>query len=511
MALTLLNLPRPEQKTDAGLGTAFSISDIAATQDFFLAHRTLSGQMVTPARALRASFVLACIRILTEDVSALPIIPYRDTPQGPQKDKKHFLYPLLNIAPNPIQTAMEMRERIMMDLILHGSFYVLKNVNARMTEISGLYPLPASGVHRRGNELVWDFVDEATLVTGTFNTDGIWRGTVLSTNNFDGNALILLAREAIGLLLAAQEQGARLFAHGIQSDLTLKTADNLTDDQREQLRKNLSDSYSGSRNAFSPLLLEGGLEANRIGLTAQESQYMEARNFQGQEIARIFRIPAVLLGMVGDKSATYASAEQFFQSYSKYTLNPWTVRIEQTIHRDLLTSDEQGSVYVKHDFSALLKADTAARYGAYKIGIDAGFLNPNEARNAEDLPSVPGLDKYARDVRDAPPPGAPGTPGAPAPPAKKPADDSEDALAGRVALMVFRREQKALAGGKFKTPDLFFTIHSAFVEDLTGADLDAVQDYCTMRLNTLDRFSTAAQTTAISALIGLCKKDKSNG
>ena len=72
--------------------------------------------------------------------------------------------------------------------------------------------------------------------------------------------------------------------------------------------------HAGSDNAWMPLLLEGGLKAARIGLTAQESQYIEARAFQLQDIARIFRIPDVLLGISQGKSSTYASAEQFFLS-----------------------------------------------------------------------------------------------------------------------------------------------------------------------------------------------------
>ena len=35
----------------------------------------------------------------------------------------------------------------------------------------------------------------------------------------EGQSIVLLAREAIGLALAAEEQGARLFSQGVQTDL----------------------------------------------------------------------------------------------------------------------------------------------------------------------------------------------------------------------------------------------------------------------------------------------------
>ena len=47
------------------------------------------------------------------------------------------------------------------------------------------------------------------------------RGCLLPASTIEGTSLILLAREAIGLALAAEEQGARLFKQGVQTDLTL--------------------------------------------------------------------------------------------------------------------------------------------------------------------------------------------------------------------------------------------------------------------------------------------------
>jgi HK97 family phage portal protein len=128
----------------------------------------------------------------------------------------------------------------------------------------------------------------------------------------EGQSLILLAREDIGLALAAEEQGARLFSQGVQSDLTISADDTLDEEAKKQLRQAFMARHAGSSNAWMPLLLEGGLKAARIGLTAQESQYIEARQFQLADISRVFRVPEVLLGISQGKSSTYASAEQFF-------------------------------------------------------------------------------------------------------------------------------------------------------------------------------------------------------
>jgi HK97 family phage portal protein len=278
-----------------------------------------SGQYVTPQTALRASAVLACIRILTEDLSALPLNLYRRTPQGAMPATDHPLYRLLHDAPNAWQTSMEVRESMILDTLCFGQSFIEKEFGP--DGISALYPLSA-GRMTYTNPLdmfipppVPLFFRYADPRSGQriLISDDLWITRLLAPGGtIEGQSLILLAREAIGLALAAEEQGARLFSQGVQSDLTISADDTLDEEAKKQLRQAFMARHAGSSNAWMPLLLEGGLKAARIGLTAQESQYIEARQFQLADISRVFRVPEVLLGISQGKSSTYASAEQFF-------------------------------------------------------------------------------------------------------------------------------------------------------------------------------------------------------
>lgn len=508
--LTLLNLEQPPKMSadfESNAPTGLSLTDIEGMEQLLIGVRTHTGQTVTPARAMRCATVLACMRIISEDIGALPLKLYKRGTHGPEEAVDHPVHRMLDVAPNDVMTSIELREHIIFDLMLYGNFYVLKNGE---TELESLWPLQAGYVTRRWRELVWTFTDPITGVSGSFTPDLVWRGTLLSGNGIDGQAISLLCREAIGLLLAAEEQGARLFRNGIQTDMTLSAEGEIAD--KDQLRQQFMARHSGSANAFMPMLLENGLKANRIGLTAQESQYMDARAYQTADIARAFRIPEVLLGTTGkSKASTYASAEQFFISYTKHTLTPWAVRIEQTINRDLLTAKEQKKYFARHDFASLLRGDTAARYASYVNGIEAGFLSPAYARQAEGLPYVPGLDYYNKPPQTAGADGDGGSDstGAPLPaplPKEAPTDESgKNELPRRVANLILRKERKGLTSGQ--QADTFYTLFAGFVEDITGAGLDSVLAYCEMRRTTADRFSTESQSTAIDALISLCKKD----
>lgn len=505
--------------------TGVSMSDIKGMEQFLIGVQTHSGQRVTPEKAKRCSAVLAIMRGLSEDVSCLPLRMLKHGPDGDEHVTEDVRHALLNHEPNDIMTALEMREHLMWDMMLWGNFFILKNEDPDSPgDIGSLWPLQAGYVTRRWREMVYVFTDPVTGMSGTFTPDLCWRGTVMAGDGIDGVAITLLAREAIGLLLAAEEQGARLFKQGVQTDMVINSPESLDDPDKDQLRKAFMERHAGANNAWMPLLLEGGLTATRLGLTAQESQYIEARAFQIGDIARIFRYPDVLLGTLGKSSraSTYASAEQFFQSYTKHTLAPWATRIEQTAHRDLLSLKEKKKLFFKHDFNELLRGDTAARYASYATGIASGFMSPADVRRKENMPHVPGLDYYTRplnttataggDAAAVRPTDVSGRLTLPAPvlsvaspremtPAMS---QTEGSLARRVAALILTKEHKGVLSGK-QNVDVFYTNLHGFIEAATGANPENVRVYLETRRSDAARFSEESQERAITAIISLCK------
>jgi len=447
------------------------VVNLRGLSSVFQNSRTRSGQYVSPETALRASSVLACIRIITEDLSALPLNLYRRTPQGDVLATEHPLFRLLHDSPNPWQTSMELREALILDVLCYGQAYVEKEFGS--DGIAALYPRSAGLVSRVDPLGVFipapvQFYRYTDPKAGArvMLSDELWITRMLAPAGvLEGQALILLAREAIGLAQAAEEQGARLFSHGVQTDLTLSTAESLDNDEKQQLRKAFMDRHAGSVNAWMPLILEGGLTASRIGLTAQESQYIETRAFQLQDIARIFRIPDVLLGIASGKTATYASAEQFFLAYVKHTLQPWCQRIEQSIQRDLLAPSESAEYYVRHDLDSLTRADLETRYTAHAAGIAAGFLTRNEARQMERLPALPGLDEPLSPLNMGS-----GT-----------AKSKPEALALQLAKNAFAHESKLLADGKAPT-DIYGKLLPGYLPSKTGLSPTQCAEYCSARL-----------------------------
>lgn len=190
--------------------------DMATISDVLVDVKTNSGQRVSQATALRASAVLACIRILMEDISQLPLRLHRAGPRGATLATDHPLYRLLDSAPNHWQTSMELREGLILDMLLFGGSYVEKIITRR--GITALYPLSASRMFFKDvlpdGTARWTYAQPPNTMGAVpispqpslrvLLEDDLWRCSLMAPAGYlEGRSLILLAREAIGLALAA--------------------------------------------------------------------------------------------------------------------------------------------------------------------------------------------------------------------------------------------------------------------------------------------------------------------
>ena len=81
------------------------------------------GGPVTIDRAMQLPVVLACVRVLAESFSVLPLKIYKRDGTKRTLVTKHWLYDLIGRHPNPFQTAFEWREMMQGHLALRGNAY----------------------------------------------------------------------------------------------------------------------------------------------------------------------------------------------------------------------------------------------------------------------------------------------------------------------------------------------------------------------------------------------------
>jgi HK97 family phage portal protein len=193
---------------------------------------------------------------------------------------------------------------------------------------------------------------------------------------------IQVARETIGLGLAAQAFGARWFGEGAAPSSMLTTDQPLSDTQVKQLKSEWIATHGGRRQ---PAILAGGLKWEPITITPEESQFLETRKFQRAEIASLFRVPPHMIGDLDRTTSWGTGIEQQSIGFVVHTLRPYLERIEGALTRLL-----PGQQFVKFNVDGLLRGDTPARYTAYQQALDGGWMNPDEVRALEDRPPIPG-------------------------------------------------------------------------------------------------------------------------
>uniref|UniRef100_A0A6M3J752 Putative portal protein n=3 Tax=viral metagenome TaxID=1070528 RepID=A0A6M3J752_9ZZZZ len=375
-----------------------NVNDPVYWQNFFqqFGVTSLSNQTVTPDTAMQLAVVFACVRVLAETIASLPLMVYkRRADGGKEPATTNDLYFLLHDQPNPDQTSFEFREMIMGHLALRGNAYsYIERTGGG--GINALYPLnPARmQVSKNRGELFYQYMYEDGK-SARIPTADIWHIRGLSNDGIVGLSPISMAKEAIGLAMASEQYGAKFFANYAKPGLAITYPGKLNEDAAKELKASINDAQTGA-NVFKTMLLQGGLDIKQIGLSNEDSQFIELRQFQIEDICRIFRVPGVLINYTGDKSSTYASAEQFFISFITHTVRPWASRIEQSAARCLMTDKEKRKMFAEFNLNDFVRGDLESRYRAFQIGLQNGWLSPNDVRKLENLNPIESKegDKY---------------------------------------------------------------------------------------------------------------------
>lgn len=359
-----------------------ALSDETAWVSPSLGGPSATGETVNGQTAITVPAVWECVRILAEDVASLPLHIYERTDNGKVKAPKHPLYQLLHTRPNPEISSMVFRETMQAHLALFGNAYAEVEVNAAGRPVA-LWPITPDRVtprRVRAGEIVYDVeVDGREIaLSNVLHIPG------LSFDGMLGYSPITVAREAVGLALATQKFGARLFGNGARPGGVLEHPGRISTEAAKNLKRSWEDAHGGLSNAHRVAILEEGLKWSAISVPPEDAQFLETRQFQVRDIARIFRIPPHMLGDM-EGGASYSSIEQQALAYLKHTLRPWLVRWEQAINWTLFTEGERGRYFAEHSVDGLLRGDISSRYSAYNIGRNGGWLSVNDIRELENM------------------------------------------------------------------------------------------------------------------------------
>ena len=353
-----------------------------------------SGKQVNERTSMQMTAVYSCVRILSEAVASLPLNVYRYTDTGgKEKAFDHPLYRLLHDEPNPEMSSFIFRETLMTHLLLWGNAYaqIIRNGKG---EVIALYPLMPDRMtvdrdengrlyykYRKSND------DAPTMESGVviLAPSDVLHVPGLGFDGLVGYSPIAMAKNAIGLAIAAEEYGSKFYANGAAPSGVLEHPGTLKDPAR--VRDSWNSTFGGSSNSHKVAVLEEGMKYTPISISPNEAQFLETRKFQINEIARIFRVPP---HMVGDlEKSSFSNIEQQSLEFVKYTLDPWVIRWEQALYRTLLSEEEKKTYFFKFNVEGLLRGDYQSRMQGYATARQNGWMSANDIRELEDLDRIP--------------------------------------------------------------------------------------------------------------------------
>lgn len=347
-----------------------------------------AGIRVTESTALSVPATLQALRILSGVFAMTPLHMYRQTENGRARASNRPEERLLSRQPNQHQSAFDFFELLMQDLMLAGNFYayVSRGFRGQVIALTRLKPssvIVAEYFDRSEGQIL--FYD-ATLPDGTserFAARDIWHVKGMSRDGLSGLSPLRYARDAIGGAIATGDHTARFWQRGGRPSTVLTTSSKVSPEDKAKLRGDWNKLYAGN-DAEAVAVLDQDLKAEFLSHDLKSSQYLETRQFQVVDLARVWGVPPHLIFDLS--RATFGNIEQQSLEFIIYHLGPHYQRVAQAATRQFA---EEG-FYFEHLTDALVRGDLKSRMEAYWLQRQMGLANANELRRRENMNDIPG-------------------------------------------------------------------------------------------------------------------------
>jgi HK97 family phage portal protein len=351
---------------------------------------TISGERVSPERALSLSAYFAAIRAISEDIAKLPFMIYRRLSSGGKKRATdHKAYTLIHDSPNPETEAMPFWETMIGHALSRG------NGLAEIQRAKGGWPI-AMWLLDPANTRIYRDDDDGQIRYEIRYQDGrnsrhiLWENVFhlhgLGYDGLTGYSVAQRARECIGSALGARNHGAALFGNASRPGGVVSYPNPIKD--KKKWRQAWDEGFRGADKAHQTAVLDNGATYTPISVPNKDAQWIEAQNFSIEEIARWFRMPPHKLQHL--VYGTYANVDHLAIEYVVDTLMSWMVRIGQQVWRKLLMPSERQTFFAEHLVEGLLRGDVKTRYEAHAIARQWGWRSANDVREFENENPLPG-------------------------------------------------------------------------------------------------------------------------
>jgi HK97 family phage portal protein len=368
-----------------------------------------AGKIVTKETALRVAAFLAGVKMMASDIAKMPLVlnqtKWTDAGKRTWAATDDPLYGILMYVFNNWQTAYQARWFLAAQLIMNGNCYCQK-ITDQAGDIQALIPLNAWAMQPHWDrstptpQLLYRYTEPGQGGTREFKPSELWVTTALNFEGcgMQGSPITLLGKEAISLLMAAEEASGRTMANGLGMSgfLTYSTGDNAPDEvQVQNVVDALKDNFAGSKNFGKFTSIPDTYKWNQMAFTSVEAELLATRKWSENEVVRMLGGAPLLVKLgLGEQNSTYASSSAFLDEYFNTSLLPYCTSIEQSITRDLIPRIRWGKTVAKHDSWVIMRGSPQERATYYASRIANGQMSPNMISVLEDEDTLPGFGDW---------------------------------------------------------------------------------------------------------------------
>lgn len=349
----------------------------------------VGGQSVSITSAMQVATVMACVRAIANGCATPALNVFRELGDGRRQLASNIPeFRMLNRRANEWQTSFEFRRTMTMHAALTGDALAVKvKFGSRTRELipvrPGFFRIDKVGMY----EWVYRVWDEYGYI-GDLSAADVLHLPNWQWEQVKGLNAVSLARSAIGLSMAAENNQATLHENGGRPAGVLTTDQKMDPSAIERLREAWRQFTTSNRNGTA--ILDNGFRYAPLSVSGVDNQHLETRRMQVEEICRAFDVFPAIIGH-SDKASTYASAEAFFSAHLVHTLAPWHQLWTQRLDEFVL--DGSGPLFCEFDTRYLRAGSMKDRAVWSRTMAEMGIYTRNELRDEEGKDPLPGMDE----------------------------------------------------------------------------------------------------------------------
>lgn len=336
-----------------------------------------AGMPVTYETALQDPNVKACIRVIAQTISTLPLKLYKKQSGTTGKewviDDTSVMSHVLTVQPNIRQTTTEWVEQLVTQLMLFSDYYSLVK-RSPSGKIIGLTPFNSPkqvSATEHGDRIRYDCMTNDGKSVTVYDKD-ILHIRDLSLKTYEAIDKIALAKSSIGLSLAATHNAEAYYKRGPRAGAFIQVDGKLTDESFARLSKQFNENYAGQESAHKIAILENGSKFIQNPYNLKDAQVLESRDSAIREIAAIFGVPIALLGISDPNMKDPESINKFFyQSCLQSIINKIESRFRLMLPREYS---------LRFDTSEYLKGDVKTNVEVAEKLFTRGAISRTEFR-----------------------------------------------------------------------------------------------------------------------------------